>query len=330
MKLSCKALTLAVALGPWALAQEDRAVPREGGQSHGSSAGAAHHSSGSSSSSDSSSAVSQGGAGNFRPTDAQRRHPRAGTGTGWRYPGGRGDGGVYWSGDYWNSGYYGRAGRYYYYDPYFYGGYWGWYSPYYYSGFYGYPSYYGWGGRYASDRTASLRLMVQPRQARVYVDGYYAGVADDFDGIFQRLNVSPGRHEVTFKLEGYATHKVKVYAPLGQTLKIRHEMARGSASTEDVVGDPADEDRWVRNREENAAAGAGEIDGIVRLEVTPEDASVYIDGDFRGTARELGSVRLPAGRHRIELVRPGYRTEERDVELRGGGTETLALVLGKS
>jgi len=40
---------------------------------------------------------------------------------------------------------------------------------------------------------ASVRLDVSPRDAEVYVDGYYAGVVDDFDGILQRLRVEPGQ-----------------------------------------------------------------------------------------------------------------------------------------
>ena len=54
--------------------------------------------------------------------------------------------------------------------------------------------------------SGSVRVIVEPEQARVYVDGYYAGIADDFDGIFQRLSIPPGRHEITVKLDGYRTH----------------------------------------------------------------------------------------------------------------------------
>lgn len=54
--------------------------------------------------------------------------------------------------------------------------------------------------------------------------------------------------------------------------------------------------------------------GRVRLEVRPEDASVYVDDRFRGTAREARSLRLNPGRHTIELVRPGFAVERREVE----------------
>jgi hypothetical protein len=53
--------------------------------------------------------------------------------------------------------------------------------------------------------------------------------------------------------------------------------------------------------------------GRVRLEVRPEDTSVYVDDRFLGTAREARSLRLTPGRHAIELVRPGYVVERREV-----------------
>src|SRR5262245_7934286 len=50
---------------------------------------------------------------------------------------------------------------------------------------YGAPIYYG-----------DVRLQVRPREAQVFVDGYYAGIVDDFDGIFQRLTLTVGPHEI--------------------------------------------------------------------------------------------------------------------------------------
>ena len=66
---------------------------------------------------------------------------------------------------------------YFYYDPY------RWYP-----GYYGYaPGYYpGFGAGYGFD-IGELRLQVFPRTAQVFVDGYYAGIVDDYDGTFQAL-----------------------------------------------------------------------------------------------------------------------------------------------
>ena len=61
-------------------------------------------------------------------------------------------------------------------------------------------------------------------------------------------------------------------------------------------------------------AGGGQL----KLSVRPADASVYVDGAFRGSGREVSLLALPPGRHRIEVVRPGFSTVERDVEITAG------------
>jgi len=273
-------------------------------------------------------------------TDAQRRHPRPGTGTGrFDNDGRRGY-------DYrytWGSPYYGgRYGRFgYYYNPYDY-----WYSPYYYSGYYGYsPSYYRRGRGYGYYRdNGSLRIIVDPEKTRVYVDGYYAGIADDFDGIFQRLNVPPGRHDITLKLEGYRTQHFKVYVPVDDTIKIHYDMVRGAgeATSDQFAGVPADYARVEDLDDEAGRRGDddGRYDrrddsrdqgdtGSVRLQVSPRDASVYIDGEFRGSGRQSANLRLRPGRHRIEVVRPGYRTVEREIEVEAGRSTELEFDLEK-
>jgi hypothetical protein len=47
----------------------------------------------------------------------------------------------------------------------------------------------------------SLRIVDAPRDARVYVDGYYAGVVDDYDGVFQHLNLEPGAHHIEIEID---------------------------------------------------------------------------------------------------------------------------------
>jgi hypothetical protein len=122
--------------------------------------------------------------------------------------------------------YYGSYGFYRSY-PYWWGAY-GW-SPYwspYAWGAYGYPYY--WGGYYRHyDPSASqgaARLQVVPRDTEVFVDGYFAGVVDDFDGFAQRLRLEPGEHELTLYLDGHRPLTRKVMFTLGQTIKVQHEM----------------------------------------------------------------------------------------------------------
>ncbi len=129
----------------------------------------------------------------------------------------------------------------------------GWYG----GGYWGYP-YGGWGSThyYVHRDIGSVRVLVDPSEARVYVDGYYAGTVDDFDGLFQRLNVSPGRHEITLKLEGYKTHRVKVYVPFDEHAQaaLRH----GEGLGRDVRGPGGQRPREraaARARRERSASG---------------------------------------------------------------------------
>ena len=77
----------------------------------------------------------------------------------------------------------------------------------YYGGFYDpwwydtYPAGYGYGYGYVDE--GSLRLKVKPRDASVYVDGYYAGRVDEFDGVFQRLKMDSGPHRIEIRQDGY-------------------------------------------------------------------------------------------------------------------------------
>src|SRR5207249_9574457 len=41
-----------------------------------------------------------------------------------------------------------------------------------------------------------VRIPGAPRDAQVLVDGYYMGVVDEFDGVFQHMNLEVGPHHV--------------------------------------------------------------------------------------------------------------------------------------
>src|SRR5262249_2079818 len=78
-------------------------------------------------------------------------------------------------------------------------------------GYYGYSRFgaYPVPDVYASDPfdgagpTGKLRLQIEPRSARVFVDGYYAGIVDDFNGVFQRLTLAAGPHHVVVNAPGF-------------------------------------------------------------------------------------------------------------------------------
>jgi PEGA domain len=107
------------------------------------------------------------------------------------------------------------------------------YRPFVYDPFWGpwYPYSYGYG--YAYPYTvlpqADIKTEITPKGAEVYVDGYYAGHANDFDGVFKRLHVAPGGHAITFHLQGFRTVTENVYVRPDSTLKMNTTMERLAA-----------------------------------------------------------------------------------------------------
>jgi PEGA domain-containing protein len=89
-------------------------------------------------------------------------------------------------------------------------------------------------------------------------------------------------------------------------------------------GSARDEDYYDREdpRDDARAEGAA-----LRLTVVPDDASVWIDGAFRGAARDLVRLPLRPGRHEVEVVRPGFRTAAREIEVHAGTTASLRIEL---
>ncbi|HEY7292197.1 MAG TPA: hypothetical protein VH583_20340 [Vicinamibacterales bacterium] len=66
-----------------------------------------------------------------------------------------------------------------------------------------------------------VRIQNAPRDAQVYVDGYYSGIVDDFDGSGQHMNLSAGVHKVEIHITGQAPIEFDVNVQPGQTITYR-------------------------------------------------------------------------------------------------------------
>ena len=232
------------------------------------------------------------------------------------------------------------AGAYYrpfFYDPWYFGPYDQWYQP-----------YYGYGPVF--DLSASLRLLVEPRETEVFVDGYFAGTVDEFDGFFQRLRLEPGEHDLELYLPGHRNVQRKVYVQPGRTFKVHETMQRlkpGEAEPAKptprqaaVAAEPRPSpNRPLPNRpsptrptprpprEPTSSAESGF--GSLTLRVQPGDTVIMIDGEqWEGAGEdERLVIQLGAGVHRVEIRKDGYRTYSTDVTIRVGEPATLNVAL---
>ena len=124
-------------------------------------------------------------------------------------------------GSYYRSSY----GPYVLYDPY---------SPWYRSygsygvyGTYGYPPYgYGYPSVQSYPPDGELRLKIRPRDAQVFVDGYFVGIVDDFDGALQRLHLPSGPHRIEVRAPDHETLAFDVQIRFAETTKFKGDLQR--------------------------------------------------------------------------------------------------------
>ena len=170
---------------------------------------------------------------------------------------------------------------------------------------YGAYSQYPYGQFYGPE--SALRLQVSPRTTEVFVDGYYAGTVDDFDGIFQRLRLQSGEYELTLYLPGYRTVTQQLLLQPDRTLRVRHEMVPLAANETPELRPVAPGPSQSRALPAPAVGGGGtDLDasfGAIAIRVQPADAEVLIDGErWEGPAGDEALVlQIAPGPHRLEV-----------------------------
>jgi PEGA domain-containing protein len=222
-------------------------------------------------------------------------------------------------------------------------------------GGYPYPAY-----RYAA-RDAAIRFDVKPDKTAVYLDGYYAGVVDDFDSWYQRLYTSPGPHQITLFLEGYRTYTESVYLTFDNTFKLHHRMERllgGEVSERPAAPAPAPQFQGAPLPGQGAPLPRGPYGrpgppppnyppspqappppppgsapsegqhGTLSLTVQPGDSEVLVDGNpWRVQSQDRQLIELPEGRHNIQVRKTGYVGYLTDVQIHAGQTTNLDVRL---
>jgi hypothetical protein len=108
------------------------------------------------------------------------------------------------------------------------------YHPYVYRPSFSVGVYYGAGGYYPYGYTpdyyfnpipghayGGVRITGAPRDAQVFADGYYVGIVDDFDGIFQHVNLEAGPHHIEVAWGDYQPVSFDVYVRPNETTTFR-------------------------------------------------------------------------------------------------------------
>ena len=186
---------------------------------------------------------------------------------------------------------------------------------------------------------------MRPKTAEVYVDGRYVGIAGSYDGFPGYLWIDAGAHRVELVQNGYANLEQEIQVSPGQVVELQQKLEHGVAVR---PAPPADEEysrgaerapypeggyRSPTEPREPTISGEGERANRAELmlDVRPDDASVYVDGRFVGTGRDVSTatepLRIEPGEHRLQVIHPDFSNDERTVTIEAGEEKLVEITL---
>lgn len=161
---------------------------------------------------------------------------------------------------------------------------------------------------------------VLPEEARVYVNGEYLGIADQFDGWPRFLYIQAGKYDISFKLEGYEDLNLKVEVIPNKIIRIKEKMKR-------IPPSQFKEEKVEEFKVKKISKGK------ISISIFPEEAVLYLDGKFWITAQEIARLHNPLqideGKHIIDVVCPGYENFKKEIDIKSGEYLELNIVLVK-
>ncbi len=180
----------------------------------------------------------------------------------------------------------------------------------------------------------SLVLKVSPDDAHVLLNGKFIGEAYEFSTRSSALKLRSASNELVIKKEGYLEEEIDLdkynMKRVTITLELKPDMV--SAKEPVVKGDltapppPQKEKRdgeivkEMEVPEGELKSSAPAVFAPVIFEVSPSDSSIYVDGKFWGVAPEGGVINnfnLPKGKHSIEVLKPGYKSVQKNIIVTG-------------
>ena len=135
------------------------------------------------------------------------------------------------------------------------------------------------------------------RDSGVWIDGQYIGYLKELKGD-KKVMLLPGGHEISVRQAGLEDFVRKIVVEPGQKQTVHVAMQRSAG--------------W----------DTPSTTATLKLTVQPNRAAVFLDDRYIGHVGEFGgkfhSVLIAAGKHRIKIELPGYRTFETEVNLLAG------------
>ena len=130
------------------------------------------------------------------------------------------------------------------------------------------------------------------KSSGVWVDNQYLGYVNELKGTKKVLLV-PGKHEIVVRQVGYRDVMQSIVIDPGSTMVVNVRM------------------------EKDPSYRYSSVTGEVKLQVNPDRAAVFVDGNYAGYVHQFGGVKramlIAPGKHHIKIELPGYRDFETEI-----------------
>ena len=78
--------------------------------------------------------------------------------------------------------------------------------------------------------TSTVKIVVNPSRAAVFLDGLFVGHVGEFDSAGQGLLVAPGPHKIKISLPGYQTFETEISPLPNQKVEVKTDLMKGESS----------------------------------------------------------------------------------------------------
>lgn len=182
-------------------------------------------------------------------------------------------------------------------------------------------------------RGIRVRLLVEPDDANVLLNGKWIGEAYEFAAFKTAIRLASRNNEIIVKKEGYLEEVIDLYKYYSRDITVRFKLLKDEDYTGPIKPGKKPRPKDAGKKPEytpktqppektpqDLAEKSRELTAVepveVFLEVLPEEASIYLNGKFWGISPKGGKIenfRLKPGKYTLEVLKPGYRAYEKEL-----------------
>jgi hypothetical protein len=192
--------------------------------------------------------------------------------------------------------------------------------------------------------SARIIFRVDPMDARILLDGRFIGEAVEFSTPETALRLRSRNHEIIIKKKGYVEEAIDLRKfstrDIDIELTMKEEKRLSAASQKPEVPAEGKKPEYIAKTapviEPEVESGPEKpiVARMVKInfEILPAEAAIYVNGKFWGIAPEGGKIQnqfLKAGTTTIEVVKPGFKSVKKVIELKDQKQLTVTITLEK-